>query len=358
MSYPQFSRNLNPEFFATLKKRVDNYFKENNLNRYGNWPMVWKTLFTFTLYLAPLAIIVFYTPQSLLLIFGLWILAGLGKAAVGLNVMHDANHGSYSSISWVNKIMARSMNLLGGNARIWQVQHNVLHHTFTNVSGHDDDLEGPGFLRFSPHQKKRKIHRYQHIFAWFPYSLMTLQRFVKSDFDQLFRYKREGLLKGSGNLWKEFVLIVFWKLIYIGLFIVLPMVAVPEHWGIMLMGFITMHLIAGLILALIFQTAHIMPQTEFPLPNDSNQIENHWAIHQLQTTLNFAMRSRWFSWLVGGLNFQVEHHLFQNISHVHYRKLSPIVAQTAKEFGLPYHHERTFFGAIQGHARLLKDLGR
>lgn len=358
MSNYKFSRSVDNTFYATLKRRVDNYFAENNITRYGNFNMVIKTITTLVMYLLPIAAIIIFPIQNVALLLGLWLLAGIGKASVGLCIMHDANHGSYSSKKWINWLLSQTMNLLGGNSNVWKIQHNVLHHTFTNVSGADDDLEGPGFLRFSPHQEKKHVHKYQHWFAWFPYSLMTLQRFVKSDYDQLFRYKKEGLLSSDTSFTWEFIQVTFWKLFYIAVFIVLPIWMSPLHWGWSVLGFFIMHLAAGLILSLIFQTAHVMPNTEFPLPNDEGVIENHWAIHQMLTTANFSRGSRWFSWIVGGLNYQVEHHLFANICHVHYRNLSPIVEKTAKEFGIPYNQEKTFFGAIKSHANMLRDLGK
>ena len=360
MSTPFVKFNISdrPEFIKELRKRVNQHFKDNNISKYANLNMKFKTVFMIGLYFTPLVLMLTGVIASLWWVMLMWLIMGFGMSGIGLSIMHDANHGSYSQNKHVNNVLGFLVNFLGAYHINWKIQHNVLHHTFTNVDGADDDLEGPGFLRFSPHQEKKKIHRYQHLFAWFPYSLMTFQRFVKSDYDQLFRYKKEGLLPSNTSLLKEFLQVTFWKLFYITAFLVLPLLLSPFHWAWVLLGFTIMHLAAGLILSLIFQTAHVMPSTEFPLPDDNGTIENHWAIHQMLTTANFARKNRLFSWFVGGLNYQVEHHLFANICHVHYRKLSPIVEQTAKEFGIPYNFEPTFFGAIRSHANMLRDLGK
>ncbi|MFT7114520.1 MAG: linoleoyl-CoA desaturase [Candidatus Azotimanducaceae bacterium] len=357
MSDIKFSRQADSTFYATLKKRVDNYFIEKNISRFGNSSMVLKTIFTLAMYLGPLAFIILVPVNNVWLYLAIWLLIGLGKSAVGMCVMHDANHGSYSSKKWVNFLLSQTMNLLGGNSNVWKIQHNVLHHTFTNVDGVDDDLEGPGFMRFSPHQPKKPIHKYQHLFAYFPYSLMTYQRLFKSDFAQVFRYSKEGLLSSDTTLTWQFIQVALWKLIYVGVFLVLPIMTAPFHWSIVLLGFSLMHLVAGEILSLIFQSAHVMPDNLFPLPNEEGLLEEHWAIHQMQTTTNFARKSPLFSWFVGGLNYQVEHHLFMNICHVHYKNLSPIVQETAKEFGVPYNFEPTFRAAVKSHIKMLKDLG-
>jgi linoleoyl-CoA desaturase len=137
-----------------------------------------------------------------------------------------------------------------------------------------------------------------------------------------------------------------------------PLVLTSLLWWQVLLGIVIMHYIAGFILAIIFQPAHVIDGTEFPLPDENRTLANNWAVHQLLTTTNFGNGSRWFSWYVGGLNFQIEHHLFPNICHVHYRKIASIVQSTAHEFGLPYKSSRTFLSALAGHAKLLRDLGK
>lgn len=178
------------------------------------------------------------------------------------------------------------------------------------------------------------------------------------DFVQLFRYKKMGITNSEKLTFKQLLLeLSLLKVMYYVYALVLPLIFAPTVWWVTLIGFVLMHLVAGLLLACVFQPAHVMPTTEFPLPDENGKMDNNWAIHQLQTTTNYAPKSRWFGWFVGGLNFQIEHHLFPNICHVHYPQLSSIVRSTAEEFGLPYHSERTFASALRSHARMLRDLG-
>jgi linoleoyl-CoA desaturase len=251
-----------------------------------------------------------------------------------------------------------SLNLIGANAFNWKMQHNVLHHTFTNVHDEDEDISPRGALRLTPHSDWKWIHKYQFIYAWFLYGLMTIVWLFFKDFVRIVTYQQNGLAKKqNANMTREWLILIGSKLVYLGYILVIPTVFTPLLWWQVVIGILMMHYIAGFILAIIFQPAHVIEGTEYPLPDDNNQLKNDWAVHQLLTTTNFAQRSRWFSWYVGGLNFQIEHHLFPNICHVHYRKISGIVRSTAEEFGLPYKSTRTFLQAIVKHARLLKQLG-
>jgi linoleoyl-CoA desaturase len=347
-------------FISTLRQRVDQYFKEKKVSKNGNANMVIKTIFMFTLYAAPYVLImtgiVQYTPLMALLC----IVMGLGMAGIGLSVMHDANHGSYSRNLKVNKIMSYTTNLVGGHYLNWQLQHNTLHHTFTNISGHDEDIDAPAFfLRFSPHSPHRKIQRLQFLYAWFFYGLLTIMWTTTKDFQQLVRYKKMGLLKtAKQNFGKQLTILIIAKLLYHTVFLVIPMIFLPIAWWQVLIGFVIMQFTAGLMLSAIFQPAHVMEETTFPLPDATGNIENDWAVHQLYTTANFAPKSRIFSWYIGGLNYQVEHHLFPSVCHVHYRKIAKIVKSTAAEFNFPYISEPTFVSALWSHTKMLWKLGK
>ena len=319
--------------------------------------MVFKSIFMLTLYFAPLALMLTGITQNVWVLFILWVIMGFGKGGVGLCIMHDANHGAYSSNKKVNQWMSYTINLIGANTALWKIQHNVLHHTYTNIHEADEDINVPVFLRFSPHQKRYWIHRFQHLYVWFFYGLSTLSWVTVRDFLQWARYKKKGLITEK-KARQELLQIIGWKLLYIGYILVLPMVILPVSPWMVLLFFICMHFVTGLTLSLIFQTAHVMPTSGFPLPNEKGSIESNWAVHQLATTTNFAPGSRVFSWLIGGLNYQVEHHLFSNICHIHYKEISKIVAKTAAEFNIPYHSQKNFLLAVWSHAKMLYWLGR
>jgi linoleoyl-CoA desaturase len=346
------------DFFSTLSQRVNAYFKNNNIDRTANAEMVVKTIFMFALYLVPYFILVSGLVLNSWGMLLLWFIMGLGVAGIGLSVMHDANHGSYSSKKWINNLFGISLNIIGGHALNWRVQHNVLHHTYTNVHDVDEDISPRGVLRMAPSSAWRPMHRYQHLYAWFFYGLLTLVWVVQKDFSRLIKYEREGLLKKQKTTAKkEWAILLISKALYITYIFVIPLIVLPVTWWQVLIGFLVMHYVSGFILAVIFQPAHVIDGTEYPLADDSGTLENNWAIHQLHTTTNFGNNNKLLSWYVGGLNFQVEHHLFPNVCHVHYRKLAPIVEQTTKEFGLPYKSKETFFGALAAHAKQMKELG-
>ncbi len=354
LSFSSAQRN----FSVTLNKRVQEYFKTNDLARHGNLEMVIKTIVMFSLYFVPYALIISGTVTGVPGLLALVVVMSLGLAGIGLSVMHDANHGAYSSKRWLNSVIGYSMNLIGANAFNWKMQHNVMHHTYTNVHEEDEDISPRGVLRLSPHSSWKRMHQYQFIYAWFLYGLMTLVWMFVSDFTRLVKYDKNGLAKRHNmSIKREWIILILSKAGYIGYIFVMPLLLTPLLWWHIVLGIIIMHYIAGFILAIIFQPAHVIEGTEYPLPNEELTLENNWAVHQLLTTTNFGNKSRWFSWYVGGLNFQIEHHLFPNICHVHYRKIAGIVKETALEFGLPYKSSRTFLGALAGHARLLKQLG-
>ena len=346
------------DFFTTLSQRVNSYFKSNSIERTANSEMVVKTLFMFSLYFIPYFILISGMVTNLWGMLGLCFAMGLGTAGIGLSVMHDANHGSYSSKNWINNLLGVSLNVIGGHAINWKVQHNVLHHTYTNVHDVDEDISPRGVLRMAPGSEWRPMHRYQHLYAWFFYGLLTLVWVVAKDFSRLIKYNREGLLKKQKTTaQREWAFLIVSKLLYVTYVFIIPMILLPVTWWQVLIGFFVMHYVAGFILAIIFQPAHVIDGTEYPVADEQGNLENNWAIHQLHTTTNFGHKNKLLSWYVGGLNYQVEHHLFPNVCHVHYRKLAPIVEQTAKEFGLPYKSKETFLEAVVAHARLMKSLG-
>ena len=354
----KFASN-NRDFVTTLNKRVNEYFKLNNLSRNADTEMIVKTIFMFLLYFVPYALIVTQVVSGSLGLISLVIVMGFGLAGIGLSVMHDANHGAYSKSNNVNVFIGYSLNLIGANAFNWKVQHNVLHHTFTNVHEEDEDISPRGALRFTPHTVWKKAHRYQFIYAWFLYGLLTILWLAYKDFYRLVKYHQNGIMRQQkANVYQEWLIALVSKGIYVGYIFIIPTLLTPLLWWQVGLGILMMHYLAGFILAIIFQPAHVIDGAEFPLPDGNRTLENNWAVHQLLTTTNFGNNSRWFSWYVGGLNFQIEHHLFPNICHVHYRKIADIVKSTAQEFGLPYKSSRTFWSALCGHGRLLKKLGK
>ncbi|NML40089.1 acyl-CoA desaturase [Chitinophaga sp. G-6-1-13] len=322
-----------------------------------------KTTIMMLCYCVPYVLIIGSVGSGNIWLFWLfWFLMGCGMVGIGASIMHDANHGTYSPNEKVNTSIGHILEVLGGYSVNWKIQHNLLHHTYTNIDGLDEDIDTIVLLRLSPRQQWYWFHRYQYLYAWFFYMCMTLFWMTAKDYLQAIRYEQQKLLaKYKVSLKKAIIHITLYKIFYYAYVLVLPLLFSGQPWYFVLTGFVIMHLTAGFILACIFQPSHIMPDATFPEPiveNGKRLIKDSWAIHELTNTTNFAPNSRFFSWYIGGLNFQIEHHLFKNICHIHYKKLAPIVKEITEAFGLPYHVKPTFWEALVDHAKMLKMLGK
>lgn len=352
----KFVNQRHTSFFNVLRKRVDAYFASKQLSKHANAAMIFKTVFYITAMVLLYALILaglFPLFVQLLLAIAL----GVTMAFVGFNVCHDALHGSYSSNRKVNKGLGLLFNLIGANAYLWGITHNIIHHTYTNIPGHDGDIEvAPGLIRIAPEDKANKIQKYQHIYAFILYGLTSLSWFFRKDYVKFFQ-KRIGSRRNKHPKIEYFKLFLY-KIIYYGIFIVAPLVVLDITWWQFLIGFVAMNLAEGYVLGLVFQLAHVVEGTDFPHPDNEGNIQEAWATHQMLTTANFASKSRLAQFLCGGLNLQIEHHLFPKICHIHYKNLSGIVKKTALEFGLPYHENRNFFSALRSHYFVLKKMGR
>lgn len=346
------------QFFFTLRKRVDLYFKENNISKHYNTSMIIKTVVFLSGYLLPFAGMLYIHPSfSTSLI--IWSFMGFSLAGIGMSVMHDANHGAYSPNSKTNYWLGHTLNLLGGSVFNWKLQHNILHHTYTNVVDMDDDIEDKLVMRFSPHTQVKWYHKFQFVYAFFFYGILTLYWALLKDFVQFNKYTKEGINTNTKAQNKKVLFkIILSKIVYWTVFLVIPIAVLNFPAAQIIIGYVLMQFIAGIVLTVIFQLAHTVEDTSHPLPNEQGAIENTWAIHQLNTTVNFSRKNKWISWYVGGLNFQVEHHLFPTICHVHYPEIAPIVKATAEEFGIPYLENETFAEALVSHINTLKRFGK
>ena len=345
-------------FFPTLKERVDAYFETNHISKNANAAMVFKTIVMLSIYIGPFVLLLLQNPPlPLSLLY--WVIMGIGLAGVGMSVMHDANHGAYSSSNFVNFIMGSILNLLGASTFNWKLQHNILHHTYTNITHMDDDISDKPMLRFSPHAEVKKYHKYQWVYAFLFYGLTSIYWVLLKDFVQFSKYTKQGVnsTNRSQNFW-ALLKIILVKLIYTFVVLVMPTLFFSLPLGQVIGGFVLMHFVAGIILTVTFQLAHTVEGTTHPLPNEDGIIENNWAVHQMNTTVNFSRSNKFISWYVGGLNFQVEHHLFLKISHVHYSAIAHIVKETAEEFNVPYLENKTLMDAIRSHIATLERFGK
>ena len=351
MSKVTFSKN--GLFYQQLKKDVDFYFKEKKIKKTGNWKLYFKSAILVTtsvsLYILLLTI---KFPVAISLLF--CALLGFSLAGVGFNIMHDANHGCFSSKRWVNEISGLTLNALGGNSYLWKYKH-FTHHTYTNVDGMDDDIAKSPLLRQCPSQKWFPFHRYQHIYILFLYAFSGFAWITVLDFSKYFRQKVSDI--SLQMTWRNHF--VFWvtKTLYVLFYALIPIYLVGlTPW---LTGFICFHMAMGFMLALVFQLAHVVEETRFESTHiEPTLIHNGWAIHQLKSTANFACQNKYINWYVGGLNYQIEHHLFPRISHIHYPAISKIVRAACQENNLPYNYFPTVTSAIVSHFNQIKKLGK
>jgi linoleoyl-CoA desaturase len=356
-AHVRFVDSAKSNFFSVLRSRVDDYFKNKNITKYGNATMVTKTIVLALCYLGSFALII-SLPMPSVLYYTLWSVMGFGLAGIGMSVMHDANHGSYSSNPKLNTLLGYSINLIGGSVFNWKLQHNVRHHAYTNIANYDDDINDKLVIRLSPHTEVKWFHRYQQYYSFVFYGMLTIYWTFMKDFYQFYEYIAKGVNKNSFTE-NAIILgrIILAKLFYGFFFIFAPIYFLHIPTDLFFKGYFLMHFIAGFVLTITFQLAHTVEHTTHPTPNEAGVIDNNWAIHQLNTTVDFSPNNKFLTWYMGGLNFQVEHHLFPNICHVHYPAIAKIVESTAKEYEVPYLINKTLFQAVASHYRLLEELG-
>jgi linoleoyl-CoA desaturase len=345
--------NRDRAFHALLKSRVNTFFEENRLSPYADWRMILKSIFWLTLFFGIFAL---YS-SGVLPVFWAMLLAALTGfiiACIGFNVGHDAIHDAYSKNRRVNRVLSRTFDLLGASSFTWAVAHNFLHHTYTNVPGVDTDLDPGPFMRFSPRGKRYFFHRLQHLYAWPLYCFTSMVWVFKKDFQQMLTPEPRSQKRATGSQVAD---VLLGKLAHFAFFIGLPFFFSDYAVGFVLLGYTFTLMMAGLTLALVFQLAHCVEGPDFPNPNEEGVLKDAWAQHQMRTTANFSVGGKLATFIVGGLNHQVEHHLFSRICHIHYPALAPIVKKTAAAFDLPYHDNGPFFSALASHYRTMRWLG-
>jgi linoleoyl-CoA desaturase len=343
-------------FMDEIKTKVGDYFESRGLSIKANAAMVLKTFVIWGTFVAAyLTILSGVVPPLGML--GLAVVMGVALAGIGFSVAHDALHGAYSHKPWINRVIGYSFDVLGANNYMWRITHNVIHHTYTNIHTIDEDLEVSPLLRLSPHAAHRPYHRFQHLYALATYTMSTLNWVFWKDFDYFTR-KNLGPYTDKKHPRVEVAQLVAFKLFFFLWSIVLPLAVLDLPLWQFAIGYLTMHLVAGLILGVVFQLAHVVEMTAHPVPDSCGHMEHTWAIHEMHTTANFATNNRLLTWYVGGLNHQIEHHLFPKTCSVHYPAIARIVREVAAKHGVPYYENRTFLGAVASHLRTLKAHGR
>jgi len=354
----EFGRKLkfqkNNAFQVELQRRVDEFFLFTGRQKRDCPQMYVKTAILLLSFALLYGLLVFKA-QTWWQALPLSILLGIVAAGIGFNIQHDGGHQGYSDRGWVNQVMALTLDLVGGSSYVWHWKHGVFHHMYANISHYDADLEVGIVGRVSPHQPWLPIHRWQHIYLWALYGLMPIKWHLYDDFHDVIsgRIGEQRFPRPQG--W-NLVRFVLGKGIFLTLAFGLPLMLHPV--GVVLAFYGVMAIALGLVLSIVFQMAHCVEEVEFPLPlTNTSHMEDAWAVHQIETTVNFSRHNPVITWLLGGLNFQVEHHLFPRICHIHYPELATIVEATCQEFGITYREHSSFIGGVASHARWLQRMG-
>lgn len=342
-------------FHADLKVRVGAHLAGAGRVRWGGAAMRAKTGLIFAWLAASYVPLLLWGGTSLLLAAGLTLSVALATAGIGFSVMHDANHGAYARSAAVNRAVGLALDFVGASSYVWRFKHNVHHHTYANVDGMDADIDAEPFLRLAPSQPLRGFHRWQHLYAWPLYGVLALKWWFVDDVVDLVRCRigRHPFPRPRGL---ELAAAVGGKLVFLAWTLAVP--ALVHRSGWIALPFVLGSLTLGVVLATVFQLAHAVPEAEFHAAVADRRMPTGWAEHQVRATVDFAPSNRLLGWYVGGLNFQVEHHLFPDVCHVHYAELAPIVQATCAAHGLPYRTRPTLRAAIAAHYTFLRALGR
>lgn len=341
-------------FQSELRHRIDAYFQRTGLPQRDCPRMYLKTAIILVAFATTYGLLVFLA-QTWWQALPLAVLLGLESAAIGFNIQHDGGHQSYSNHSWVNKLMALTLDLIGGSSYVWHWKHGVFHHMYTNITDYDADLE-VGFVgRMSPHQPWLPIHRWQHIYLWALYGLMPIKWQLYDDFQDVISGYIGAQRFPRPQGW-DLVRLLVGKTLFFTLAFGIPLMR--HSLGTVLAYYGVMAIALGIVLSIVFQMAHCVEGVGFPLPlAETACMEDAWAIHQIETTVNFSRHNPVITWLLGGLNYQVEHHLFPRICHIHYPELAKIVEVTCQEFGITYREHASFIGGVVSHGRWLQRMG-
>jgi len=342
-------------FYATVKERVQNYFIATGKSKYGDFRFYFKALLFLSVHLS-LYILVFRSESKGL---AFWALALMGPLSIliGINSAHDGAHGAVSKRKWVNKFFLRLLDLLGANSYMWKNRHVYSHHLFPNIMNCDADLKQNPMVRIFPDDEIKPHHRFQFLYAPLLYLLYTLNWLLFRDFKD-FSLENIGSFRPGRHPKSEIVQLLFFKAIYLSYIICLPamfsILTLPQ----VILAYILMNFLASLLITVALVPSHVAETSLFPLPDDKGMMPYSWSHHQVLTVIDFATTNRVLNFFFGGFNHHVTHHLFPHICHTHYPGITPIIRQTALEFGIPYKHEDSLVNAYVSHIYLLKKNGK
>lgn len=347
----KFQNKNNSLFFDELTKKVESYFVGKGGSRLADKSIFIKAAFLLIVYCSSYFLLL---SGKLNDFFSVLLIMLMGAAAVMIvfNIVHDASHKVLFKNPVYNRLAAYLGDLVGMNSYMWNIRHNTLHHSFTNVAGGDILLDNIPLLRISPFQKKLWIHRFQAWYVPLLYAIYSIFWVFFLDFNFFIR-KSMGNYKNLRHSRGEWIKLFFFKLFYVSYMILIPWLVMNIPIGIVLTGFLIYHVIAGILLSAAVVMGHCVEGPQYVAPDEKGIIHNSWMQHEWDTTSDFATDSRLVHWITGGLNTHLAHHLYPKICHCHYYNITKIIKEHCVRHQVHYPHH-SFGKAIISHFRFLQ----
>jgi linoleoyl-CoA desaturase len=350
---PRYRKKDVNQFYSTLRERVNAYFQDNHLSRKGGTEVAIKTGLLFAIYAGSYALMISNAFNG----WGTFAFAmvfGLTNVLLVFNVAHDATHNALFASHSLNRLFRYTFNLVGGNAYLWQLTHNELHHAFPNVGDVDSDIhQQTPLIRISPTAEKKWYHKYQAYYATALYMIFSLFLVFQKDYEDIgIIYKKDSPLLGRKHSRKAMISFFCWKLVYYSITVIIPFIFLDVTWWQFLTGFLAVHIAMSILLVAVLVPVHLVNEAGFAVA-ENGFIEDSWALHVMKNTMDFSAESKLANYLFGGLNNHLAHHLFPQVTHVHHVAISRIIKQTSAELGLKYTNVN-MLEALASHYRLLK----
>lgn len=342
------------QLYESIKLKIVQYFEQTRKTKKANLLLVVKALIFLCLIVGGYGLMITLDTKDYFFFFCYYLLFTLGSILFVVTVGHDASHQSLFKRRSANKIVGYSWNILGISKHLWEMKHHHSHHIYTNIPHKDFDIAESPLIRLNPNYNYRPYYKYQYLYAPALYLLFGVFVIYVRDF--IFYYKT--LYGQPGTRFGRYFLInlLITKLGYIFISIVIPAILLPFEWWTVLATNLGCLGIGGSFLLLVLIVPHINETAAINESSTSIKNQNDWTLHQIRCTIDSSADSRLLSWLTGGLNTHLIHHLFPDICHVHYIDLTRLVRQELNERGIRY-QEKPIAISIIDHFRFLKKMG-
>jgi len=347
----KFKSKNDSDFFSELVKKVDAYMDKKGGNRFADSSIYIKGSFLIGVYLSSYILLLsrsLNTGLSILLV----MIMGLAGVMIVFNIVHDASHNVLFKNRSLNKAVAYFGDLMGMNSYIWNIRHNIQHHTFTNVAGGDVLLDSIPFIRVCPQQKKLPMHKYQVWYVPFLYMFYSIFWVFFIDIN-MFKQKQMGNYKNMRHSWREWTKLILFKSFYLFYMIIFPAWIINIPLSTVLIGFLIYHIVAGILLSTVVVLGHCVEGAEYSTPDEDGIIQNSFLQHEWNATYDCSTDSKLLHWITGGLNTHLAHHLFPKLCHCHYLAVTKIIKEHCAEHHVNYQHY-SLGDAIISHFNFLK----